>query len=523
MSILSVRAVYCPACGAPLDPGEATRMTCGYCGSVLEIQHRKITQTQRPEPELGGRETHPLPLADLISTQTGRFELSILEQVVPNTPPDGFFPLTLQGGRFALAFLRLVDEKDKTKFGDLDQLCEVSKESLSDEEDPGLAAYQALEHLSETPFVGRLEIAIMLFSPDRSMVTVYNAGCPGSVWWVSSEEGRGVDLFRAYPPLEKKMLRLANDHFSNSEPCYLAADDLIVAVSAAYVGRGGGSYSNGSGPLIQSLNSNLGEHPLRVVTLAKNSYWDSLPPAALEEPPSGTLRVAAVRALAPKPAQELSQNAKLESLEFANFEASFLLTGCEHLALHPLHDDRACYLLLKADDLHSAEIERMTQAVLGVLDRRDHGDNENPREAGRQALIQIDRPCSILVLQVIPKYGRVKWFRAGWPQPICLGPRGLADSDFAQKFDEGGEASTAVRSRLFFPGDLPFEGPVAGTKAVGEIWHGGKASALYGALFAHWRTSNTSKALKKFLLAAMGDVPGRLDLSGSVLLTRTRE
>ncbi len=530
MSILAIRAFYCPACGAPLDPGEATRTTCGYCGSVLEIQRRQVTQTQRPDSGAAPSEGPPLPLASLISVQTGRFELSIMEQLVPNTPPDGFFPLVLPDERFALAFLRLVDENNKTKVGDLDSLCRVITQSLSDEEDPGLAAFQALEHLSESTFLGRLEVAIMLFSPDRSKVTVYNAGCPGSIWWVSSEDGRVIDLFRAYPPLEKKMLRLSNDHFSNAPPCYLAADDLIVAVSAAYVGRGEDSYSDGSRVLIESLNANLGEHPLRVVTLAKNSYWESLPPAALETPPSGALRVAAVRALAPASAHDLPQATTVKCVEFENYEASFLLTGTEHLALHPLHDGRACFLLLKADALNAEEIERITKAVLEVLDRRDHGDNENPREAGRQALAQIERSCSILVLQVIPKYGRVKWFRAGWGQPICLGPRGMADSDFAQKFDGGGEASTAPRARLFFPGNLPFEGPQTGTKDVGESWYGGKASALYGALFSHWRTTDTSKALRKLLLAALGDtldnagsLPPGTDLSGSLLLTRSRE
>ncbi len=513
--------MYCPGCGAPLDPGEKTRLRCLYCDSVLEVRRRKISQTESSASQLTALDVDSLPLADLFSNETGRFELSVLEQPVPGTKPDGFFPLTLAQGRFALVNLRLIGDDRKTKAGDLAELTETVRNSLEEEEDPGLAAYQALETLSRGTFDGKLEIAILLFSPDRSSVTVYNAGCQNSLWWVSSEEGRVIDIFRSYPPLERKMLRQSTDHFSNCPPCYLASNDLVVVVSAAYAGRGGGPYSDGTRALLDSLDEHLGEHPLRVVTLAKNAYWEKLSPSAKEESLSGTLRVAAVRALAPSVTMvpDLSQRSeRIRRMEYGTFEIVFLTSPGESLALHQLHDDRCCLLWIEGQPEET--VARMTETVLGVLDRENHGDNENPREAGRRALaLSEDSACRILVLQLFPRWGRAKWFRAGWHQPLCLGPRGLKDAARAQMFDEGGEATVDSKARILFTGSLPLAATASDAEELARQWFGGKSSALYDALFAHWRTTKGERALSKVATAALADRPDA-SLSGMALLTR---
>jgi hypothetical protein len=513
---LILSAIYCPGCGAPLDPGQSTRVTCAYCGSVLDVRQRKIVQVMISDSQASELDVDDLPPSSLLSTETGRFELSVLEQDVPGSLPDGFFPLALPQGRFALVYLRLVDDDGRTKAGDLTALCALVKDNLEEEEDPGLAAYAALEHLSQTPYTGKLEIAVLLFSPSRSSVVVYNAGCQGSIYWLSSEQARVIDVFRCYPPLEKSMLRQANDHFSNSPPCYLAANDLVVAVSAAYAGRGGGPYSNGIHSLLESLRKFLGEHPLRVVTLAKNSYWEGLARAAREEPLSGPLRVAAVRTMAPAQASQSAKLGDIVLLDMPGFEVAVHTSPDQSLTLHPLHDDRFCLIWI---DGARPSASRMTDAILEVLDRRDHGDNENPREAGRQALARAEQSCRLLVLQLFPRWGRAKWFRSGWHQPLCLGPRGFNEPASAQMFDEGGEASVYERSRLLFTGSLPLEGPAALGADLAQHWSGGKASALYGGLFAHWRTTKTDRALEKLLSAAHADRPDA-DLSGTALLTR---
>ena len=86
-------------------------------------------------------------------------------------------------------------------------------------------------------------------------------------------------------------------------------------------------------------------------------------------------------------------------------------------------------------------------------------------------------------------------------------------------FDEGGEASLDPRARMLFTGDLALAGPAADAAELARQWHGGKASALYDALFTHWRTTKGQVALKKLAAAACADRPGPRP-SGLALLTR---
>ncbi len=89
---MNLQALYCPGCGAPVDPGEANRTSCGYCGSVLEVRQRKVIQVAISETQAVEYDLDDLPPATLWSSENGRFELSVLEQEIPETLPDGFFP-----------------------------------------------------------------------------------------------------------------------------------------------------------------------------------------------------------------------------------------------------------------------------------------------------------------------------------------------------------------------------------------------------------------------------------------------
>ena len=86
-------------------------------------------------------------------------------------------------------------------------------------------------------------------------------------------------------------------------------------------------------------------------------------------------------------------------------------------------------------------------------------------------------------------------------------------------FDEGGEATVDPKARLLFPGSLPLAGPAPDAEELARQWYGGKSSALYDALFAHWRTTKGERALSKLAAATLADRP-EASLSGLALLTR---
>lgn len=121
------------------------------------------------------------------------------------------------------------------------------------------------------------------------------------------------------------------------------------------------------------------------------------------------------------------------------------------------------------------------------------------------------------MIQLIDEHHRVKYFRAGWKQPIALGPRGTR-GDSLQQFDEGGEASVNEGSRLFFPGALEYEGQCESAEKFGEAWHGGKASLLYEALSQHWKTKKTGPLLERTVQSALADQPN-VDVGGMAFVT----
>lgn len=522
---MRIQAPHCPSCGAPIEvPEGARRVTCAYCNTQLIIEaeaERISTSRPRPPPPVGDDEgPYPEPDATLWHKVYPRFELSIIEQKIPQAVPELFAGLELADERFAFVSLRVVDRDGKPLVHPLDDVFAAVRTSLGDDGDPGLAANLALETLCQKPFDARLETAIVLFEPRHMRVTSYTAGMrSGGVLWASGEEGRTVGIDGHHDALERKMLREASDHFSNARPVHLAANDLILIPSAGYMGRGARGYSEGARALNEVSNAQLGEEPLRVVTLAKNAFWAEFQKQRHSvRAPVGDVRVAAVRAVLPPAVQALPTALRRHDFRSRRYELSVLAGEGDVLELVPLHSDRQVLLWLSAGADSAAAFPKVRAAALEVLDGKT-GDNENPRAAGRAALEAAGLPdgTKLAVVQLIEQHGRVKWFRSGWKQPLALGPRGVRN-DGMQQFDAGGEATVSEGHRLFFPGALTFEGQHASAEALSTVWRGGKASRLYAALTAHWKTKKTARALEALALAARSDV-AEAELPGLLLVT----
>ena len=529
---MRIQALHCPSCGAPLDaPPGAPRVTCGYCHAVLVVEHERVSTSRSPaapRPRVDGEAVQPYPEPDVtLSTWVApRFELSFLEQAISHAPPEVFAGLELAGQQFALCYLRVVDDEGRGVAVELGPAFEELKTSLEADADPGLAANLALEKLCEKPFAHKLECAIALFEPKHMRVTLYNAGCRDAFSWASSEEGRAITPGGAHDALERRHLREARDHFTNVPPIHLAAHDLLVAASAGFCGRGRGGSGNGVQALHQTLNAQLGEQPLRVVTLAKNAFWADFQQQHSRknvEQPSGDVKVAAVRAVLPPLLEQLPPGFSLESFRSRRFELSLLTKGTDELKLIPLHADRQVLVWLSPlqGSLPPRALQTACAAIVDLLDRPDLGDNENPRQAGREAYDAMgmkSEQVRMAVIQLFDAHERVKYYRAGWKQPIGLGPRGVREGSAGQQFDEGGEATVTEGARLFFPGALSYEGQHGAVESFVTVWHGGRASRLYEAFTQHWKTKKTAHALEKLARAAASDAP-EADLSGLALVT----
>lgn len=515
---------HCPNCGARVSLADgANRATCEYCGGTLILSHHSVTHVARAAPPPTREEkqpSFPAPDAVLSLVDGKRFELSMLEQKIEGSPSEKFVHLELTEDRFALVYLRAIDQKGKGISADLETPFAALKQSLEDDGDPGLAANVALEAAAAKSFTDRLECAVLLFNPKSMTLLAYDAGCREALWWVSQEEGRAMTAFNSHDPLERKMLKEARDHFSNSQPIRFAAGDLFVLVSAGYANRGGSGYSSGTRPLIDALNAHLGEDPLRVVTLAKNAFWDHRSGHDKALRPSGDIRVAAVRARLPELRDSIGGKTKIEVVRSKKFSVALARQPGDAVEFLPLHSARHVVIWLSGE-LPPDAMKKTREAVLGVLDRKDHGDNDNPRRAGREAYAAIGAdPARVrmAVIQLFDQFERVKYFRGGWHQPIAVGPRGIRDAGGIQQFDEGGEASVYPGGRLLFTGALPYDGDTHSAEDFAALWHGGKASLLYEALRDHWKTKKAEKALEKILKAGLSDA-GADGTTGVALVT----
>jgi len=523
---MRLQAPHCPSCGAPIDvPVGAERVTCGYCGSALVVHDERVS-TRRPVPERSqadDEETpYPEPDATLWTRESPRFELSVIEQKIPDTVPELFSGVELGEDRFAFVSLRVVDREGRPVAHPLEAAFTALKTSLENDGDPGLAANLALDTLCQKPFEHRLECGVVLFEPKHMRVVPYAAGLGDGLLWASSEEGRCITIGGHQQALERKMLRETSDHFSNGRTVQLAAGDLVLVPSAGFTGRGARGYSNGLRALLDVGNEHLGEAPLRVVTLAKNAFWTEFQKQRRSVvAPVGDVRLAAVRAIPPTLATALPPGLKSHVFRSRRFELALLAAPGDALKLYPLKDERHVLVWLSAASggVSESQLDVAARAVLALLDG-ETGDNENPRQAGRDALEALGAPAEALrlaVIQLFDAYGRVKYFRHGWKQPVALGPRGFR-GDSMQQFDEGGEATVDEGARLFFPGALVYEGQHGQAAQLANVWPGGKASRLYDALGGHWKTKRSEPALKQLALAAVSDAPGA-SLAGLALVT----
>ena len=302
---MRIQAPHCPSCGAPIEvPEGAARVTCSYCSAALIIEDERVS-TRRPKTPPSATEEddespYPEPDATLWAKVYPRFELSVIEQRVPQAVPELFAGLELDAERFAFISLRVVDRDGRPQPWPLDAAFEALRASLEADGDPGLAANLALETLCARPFDHRLECAVVLFEPRHMRVTSYAAGVNAGLLWASGEEGRTIAIDGHRSALERKMLRESADHFSNGRPILLAAGDLILIPSAGFMGRGARGYSEGPRVLQEVANAQLGEEPLRVVTLAKNAFWAEFQKQRRSvNTPVGDVRIAAVRAISP--------------------------------------------------------------------------------------------------------------------------------------------------------------------------------------------------------------------------------
>ena len=528
---MRLQALHCPSCGAPLDAlPSAPRVNCGYCHAVLVVDQERVSTARSPAPvePKSDAEVAPYPEPDVtLSTWVApRFELSFLEQAIADAPSEVFAGFELAEQKFALCYLRVIDAEGRGVSAALDPAFEALKRSLEADADPGLAANLALEKLCEKPFTHRLECAIALFEPRHMRVTLYNAGCRDAILWASGEEGRSITPGSAHDPLERKFLRETRGHFENLPPIHLAAHDVVVAASAGFCGRGQGGYADGVRVLHQTLDAQLAEEPLRVVTLAKNAFWADFQEHRRRknnDAPFGHVKLAAVRAVLPPLAPALPAGLEVRSFRSRRFELAALTRPNDALRLVPLHGDRQVLVWLSPVEglLPARAFDAACAAVVSLLDRSDCGDNENPRRAGREAFDAIglkSEQVRMAVIQLFDAHERVKYFRAGWKQPLGLGPRGARDGSAGQQFDEGGEATVNAGARLFFPGGLTYEGQHGSVESFVTVWAGGKASRLYEAFTQHWKTKKTAAALERLALAAISDVPAA-DLSGLAVVT----
>jgi len=492
-------------------PPGAERVVCAFCQTSLVVEAHAVSTrgaVPRHATEKAKAPPFPEPEATLRNWAVPRFELSLIEQPIPGAVPEVFAGLELPEDRFAFISLRVVDAEGAPVAVSLQPAFEALTSSLQNDGDPGLSANLALEALCRGPFTHRLEVAVALFEPARMRVTPYSSGAREALAWVSSEEGRTCVITGHGQALERKSLRERGDHFENGRPIHLAAHDLILFPSPGFLGRGAKGYGDGLRAMTDAANEHLGEAPLRIVTLAKNAFWEEFQKNTWSRPsPSGDIKLAAVRAVLPDLATTTPAG-RLETLKTKRYEVALLSSPNERVVLSPLHDERQALVWLSAPGVTDEQWTAFRGAALAVLDQKNHGDNENAREAGRRALETLDRTdASVLVAHLSDRHQRVKWFRQGWKQPLQLGPRGVK-GDGHQAFDEGGEATVHEGHRLFFTGTLSYDGQPPTAEQLAEAWNGGKASRLYEALEGHWKTKRSGPALEQLARAAISDVPG---------------
>jgi LSD1 subclass zinc finger protein len=138
---MHLQAPHCASCGAPIDvPVGAQRVTCAFCQTTLVVQAHAVSTFQaRPRVAAAQSKAPPFPEPDatLRNWAVPRFELSLVEQVIPNAVPEVFAGFELPSERFAFVSLRVVDAEGQPQPVPLTRAFEALRESLANDLDPG--------------------------------------------------------------------------------------------------------------------------------------------------------------------------------------------------------------------------------------------------------------------------------------------------------------------------------------------------------------------------------------------------
>lgn len=517
---------HCPHCGAVLTvPPGAARVDCGFCGVQLRVEPDRVTAPAQPaRPEATAEEKGPPfaePEAVLRTVESPSIELSVLEQRVEGAPKALWRGLDLPQGRFALLELRTTDDEGHPVAGPLAALEEAVTQSLADDGDPGLAASVALELL---PAAMKLELGIAVVNPSDMTVLGYRAGVRDGWWWSSHDEGRSIQLDSNRPPLERRMLREARDHFSNASPIQLAAGDALLFLSAGALGRGDTErYPVGVRPLLDVANAQLGEHPLRLVTLIKNAFWEAKAESNWQRTtrPIGDVVVAAVRARARELVTTLPSGLRSVVHATGRFEVAQLLGESMHAELIPLTDDRAVVVTLTAERgaAGGQAFRRAAEAVRAVLNTEASSDSEDAVLAREKGLEAAGAGHELTVVLLGEEHGVCRYALPRGRNALTCPDR--ANQSTHQPVGQGGNAWLRDGGRLFLPSQLVLPLRTHDLAGLATSWPAGKCSRLYEALRFHWKSRSTERALQKTAFAVLTDSPG-CDAAGIGLVTLTR-
>ena len=538
--MVRVFSPHCPNCAAALRfDTQAKGLDCEYCGATLILDLGSIThrRSSRAPAEESAQESTPrsasqrprAPIAQpdptLSSRDAARFTMRIVEQKPAGPAPGIFRSVELGGDRFAVAALRCTDDDGAPVALGLSSAFDVLVESLEDDGDPGLAVNLALEEIARDARFQKLEACVCVFDPARTTATVYSAGPRDTAMWVSTEEARAILAGPSHQALVKSDLARRGQQFDNGRTIQLAALDLIVITSFAFlsdpvIGQGGAHV------LGQTLREHLAEDPERVVTLVKNGFWDARATRGGEPKDlAGDLIVAAIGARLAAPENGVAEHASIDTFETPRFDVALQRSPGDRAEVWRLDPHRHALLWVQGlDEGSSTEtFKAMKGAVTEVLGNSGHGDFDNPRAAGRHALQSVasDDLCC-LVAHLSDEHRRVKYFTQRWKAGAMLGARGLRPDHEQQQFDEGGELTLHDHERVFFPGALDYEGEISKAEDLAACWFGGKSSHLYEALRLHWRTRRCERMLQTLYAAVRADVPSESTVAGLGLMTGKR-
>jgi hypothetical protein len=532
-----VVALRCPQCGGDVaSDGNAVR--CAYCDVpiVIEGRHRPPA---RPAAERAKNKPAPYqPTTDATVREDvfGRFGLAVLRQPIHADARETMRWVPIDASRAGLFLLRVVDPgssgSERVPREDpalLDALARATQDSLRARRDPGLAAKAALRALSDSGKPGALECFVAVFDAERSNVTSYNAGCAGALVHASIEERRTINAGSdRHGVLERLLLAGDPQTFANGSTTSLAAGDAVIVCSAGLAGDGRG-WSNGNRCVHETLRAAWpGGAPGTLARSVLETYWTERETAHDgHKAPVGDLFLVAVTV---KSNKELHGDAPVETptprtLETERFELAFAPSADAYVAWRPLDARRRATVLVWLEGLPAASAQALGDAVTaGVLEVLGGatGDNDNPRNAGRQGLhaagLFDDTAVRILVLWIGDEHGKVAFFARSWRTPLDLDARGNRGGS-GQQFDEGGEHWPKDGARLVFPGALPIKERAQHLDTFAGLWPGGKASALY-ATCLHQEDEATAadffQALCKAVRTDVKDAP----LDGVLVLNR---